>query len=387
MGDRSIQEVHFCGAGRRLLIDVYQFKPGQGLRRLVALWDIQRGREVRRVKTVQVSGSARAVSADGRLLTDGSRDRLRVLEVASDREWRALPVKVADPPTFAPDGRTLACNEGVQFSLWELGSAKPRWQVERPPPHSWVPVTAMRFSPDGRWLAVGHGPRIELRDALNGRLVHVFDGHAQNILSLAFSRDGTRLVSSSCDTTLLVWDVSGVLARKKRPAAPTDAALAAAWVDLGSGDASRVCRAMALLTDSPGRGVALLRKHLRRTTAVDGKEMARRVAELDSDDPATRRRASRELEKAAEQAEEALRQLLAGKPSAEARRRAERLLRRLEAPVAEGDRLRQMRALEVLERIGTAETARVLETLAGGAPGAWQTREAAAGARRLHERR
>jgi hypothetical protein len=115
--------------------------------------------------------------------------------------------------------------------------------------------------------------------------------------------------------------------------------------------------------------------------------MARRVAELDSDNLATREQASRELEKVGEQAEEALRRLLDGKPSVEARRRAERLLRRLATPVAEEDRLREMRALEVLERIGSAEGTRLLQTLAGGAAGAWQTREAAAAAKRLRERR
>jgi hypothetical protein len=111
------------------------------------------------------------------------------------------------------------------------------------------------------------------------------------------------------------------------------------------------------------------------------------MADLDSDELANRERASWELEKAAEQAEESLQRLLDGKPSPEARRRAERLLRLLAAPFTEEDRLREMRALEVLERIGTAEAARVLETLSGGARLAWQTREAAAGAERLRGRR
>jgi hypothetical protein len=206
-------------------------------------------------------------------------------------------------------------------------------------------------------------------------------------MSLAFSHDGKRLVSGSSDTTLLVWDVSGVLARKRRLGATTDAALTAAWADLGSGEASRVSRAMALLIDSPKQSVTLLGKRLRRATAVDARKIARHVTDLDSADRETRERAGRELEKAGEQAEETLRRLLDSKPSAEARRRAERLLRLLAAPIVEETQLRELRALEVLERIGSAEAVQVLQTLAAGARGAWQTREAAAAAKRLRGRR
>ncbi len=386
-GGRSVRGVHFCGKGGLLLIDADEGRAGGGgnSRRFLALWDVERGREVRRLKLVPTDWQDLAVSSDGRLLAGGDRERLSVWDVATDREWRALPVKRPHRLAFAPDGRTLACSEWEHFAVWELGSAQPRWRIERP--RSSDPDPALRFSADGRWLAVGRGSRIELRDALTGQLVHVFDGHAVNLICLAFSPDGKRLVSSSADTTMLVWDVAGVLARQRRPDVPTDTALNAAWTDLGSHDQARVCSAMAVLIDFPGRSVPLLRMRLRPVTAVDVTKIARHVAELDSDDLATRERASRELEKADEQAKETLRRLLDGKPSAEARRRAERLLRELAAPFSDENRLHEMRALEVLERIGSAEALRVVETLAGGAKGAWQTREAAAAAERLRGRR
>ena len=48
--------------------------------------------------------------------------------------------------------------------------------------------------------------------------------------------------------------------------------------------------------------------------------------------------------------------------------------------------LRTIRAIMVLERIGTAEAQAVLETLAGGAPGARETAEAKASLERLAQR-
>ena len=48
---------------------------------------------------------------------------------------------------------------------------------------------------------------IIILDALTGSQTAVLSGHTQQIQSLAFSSDGTFLVSGSCDTTVNLWDV------------------------------------------------------------------------------------------------------------------------------------------------------------------------------------
>jgi hypothetical protein len=67
----------------------------------------------------------------------------------------------------------------------------------------------------------------------------------------------------------------------------------------------------------------------------------------------------------------------------EKRRRLEALLRLGQGPERQRERLRLGRALEVLERQGTAEARQLLRALAGGAPGVWQTQEAQASLARL----
>ena len=55
-------------------------------------------------------------------------------------------------------------------------------------------------------------------------------------------------------------------------------------------------------------------------------------------------------------------------------------------PANQPERLRMLRALEALERIGTPEARQLLHQLGQGAPEAWLTREAKAGLQRLTRR-
>jgi hypothetical protein len=93
-----------------------------------------------------------------------------------------------------------------------------------------------------------------------------------------------------------------------------------------------------------------------------------------------------ELRRLGEQAAPALRKAREGRPSAEAARQAKQLLAEVEGPVTDPERLRQLRAVEVLERIATPAAREVLEALAKGAPGARLTQEAKASLERLSAR-
>jgi hypothetical protein len=56
-------------------------------------------------------------------------------------------------------------------------------------------ITALRFSPDGKLLAVGGNREVLLHDAGGSGLVKRLPGKAERILSLAFSSDGSLLVA------------------------------------------------------------------------------------------------------------------------------------------------------------------------------------------------
>jgi hypothetical protein len=91
------------------------------------------------------------------------------------------------------------------------------------------------------------------------------------------------------------------------------------------------------------------------------------------------------LSEAGSDAAEALRQALANDPSREAKKRLEELLNRLKKG-GDAEHLRSLRAIEVLERIGTPEAIGVLRELAGQSLPAELHEDIEASLRRLEKR-
>jgi hypothetical protein len=296
--------------------------------------------------------------------------------ISSDGRLAAGAVVLPGEPDF--DGHTIR--------LWELASGREIGTLRGHPRG----IGALAFSPDGRLLATAVGrwayskpvsspPEIRVWDTFTGREVACFRGAGSDASALAFAPDGRRLVSGHEDGTLLVWE--GGLDRTDRNWADAGAdVLGRLWSDLADEDGAKARRAVRRLSAAGRLAVPLLRQHLRPATLADASWVRHRVADLESADFAVRRRAFEDLAAQADLAQESLRKVLAGSPPLEARKQVERLLEEAEGRGwnAAGERLRELRALEVLERVGTAEAQQVLRTLAGGAPQSRLTREAKA---------
>jgi hypothetical protein len=115
---------------------------------------------------------------------------------------------------------------------------------------------------------------------------------------------------------------------------------------------------------------------------VDGRQVAKWVADLDADEFDVREKATQELAKLGPAAGPALKKALEGAVSAEVRKRLESLLAKLSPQGPNDEPVRHDRLLELLERTEGAEARKLLEELAAGAPEARLTRQAKAALRR-----
>jgi WD40 repeat protein len=347
------------------------------LGRKLKLWDVRTRKLLS--ETAVADGRNLCFSPDGRILAvGGAKEVLRLYGVRTWQERAVLRgdgAQAVERMVFSPDGQLLAAS-GMDWRIdvWEVASGHLRRRIDRKENM----MDALAFSPDGRYLAIGGmNGAVSLREVVSDRVVHTFRGHENKILSLAFTPDGRRLISAGQDTTALVWDVQALPAAEARESKRTEKELDQLWQRL-AGDAEKADAAMRELAESQAQAVGLIGRLVKPVEKEDAQRVARLVRNLDSESFSERERASADLEGLGEEAADALSAALEGKPSPEVVRRAGELLDRLKGKGPSPERLRVLRALQVLEWIGTLEARQALEAVAAGVPDAERTRAAAA---------
>ena len=162
------------------------------------LWEILRGREVRRFEGHMDNVRSVAFSPDGRFVLTGSNDKTaRLWDRATGREVRRVEGHIGDVSSvaFSPDGRFVLTGSNDQTArLWDTATGR---EVKR---FDGI-VSPVALSPDGHFvLAVsGAGDRsVRLLETSSGREVSRFEGGSGWIISIALPgralrADGWRL--------------------------------------------------------------------------------------------------------------------------------------------------------------------------------------------------
>ncbi len=138
------------------------------------------------------------------------------------------------------------------------------------------------------------------------------------------------------------------------------------WSCLSEEPAPRALFAVHRLAASGDEAVRRLRPHLRPSADTRKPSVAQLIAQIDDDSFAVRERATRLLIERGPAAGLPLRTALAGKPSAEARRRLMRILRQLRDLPLTAAQMRAVRALSVLARIDSPASRALLAEVADG---------------------
>jgi len=249
-------------------------------------------------------------------------------------------------------------------------------------------VRTIAFSPDSRLLAAGCGNgKIVVYDMRAGKEKRSFVGHQTLVQKLWFADEGKTLVSASLDGTMLFWDLNAPLSAPEIVAAPNDARLDALWMRLGNTDATDAFDAIAEFTRHPLMSVKYLQTKLEPTQNVAAERVKQLLTNLDNASYAVRDKASEDLTRIADQIIPALQKAQSESMSSEKTRRLSEIFEKASEQRSSPENLRLVRAVEALERIGTADAASYLQVLAGGAPGAILTTAARDAVERLRAER
>ncbi|MSR56288.1 MAG: serine/threonine protein kinase [Planctomycetaceae bacterium] len=121
-----------------------------------------------------------------------------------------------DAAAFAPDGKRFVTGSlSHTADVWDTATGEKQLSI----PHAGAQVHAVAYSPVAPLIATGsNDPQGYLRivNAQTGEIVRRFPegdhdadrpGHRGEVFSVAFSRDGRRLLSTSYDKTARLWDV------------------------------------------------------------------------------------------------------------------------------------------------------------------------------------
>jgi hypothetical protein len=396
----------------------------------IRLWEVATGTTIRSYQGHQAVVRSAAFSPDGKYLVSGGEDQtVRFWEAATGKQVRVLRghTGVIRSVIFSPDGKTLASGSDDQtIRLWDAATGK----EIRPLAGHAEEVRVVAFSPDGKFLASGGDDRtVRLWSTVTGKTLRVLTAHRGKVFSIAFapdgrnlasgspdfttrwsevatgqealpaleyhdwvasvavSPDGRKVASGSSDGTVLVWDITGW----SGPGGPPKGELSAkelrdCWNDLADEDARKAHQAIWALSAAPGQAVPFLSAHLRPDTSAGAQQIQQWVRDLDDQQFGVRKRASAALEKQGWTAIPELRRALQGKPSLELRRRAEDLLKKVEESVPVPAQLRTLRALQVLEQIGSPGARQVLRSLTEAGHDSWLRNEAQAALERLSKR-
>lgn len=368
----------------------------------VRLWDTATGQEVRQFfHTQSISREepkreelilGAVFSPDGiAVVTWGHTQSLRLWDVNTGKELKRIATgqNLMDRVAFTPNGKSLIeCATGSRHLV--LSDVTTSQRTSFPPLsntnthlHS---IQQFCLSPDGKLLATaGNDGTVRLWEVTTREEIERIRVDAA---SLTFSPDGRYLVAGCKDGSLIFWEWT-----RRRPGdasgktiGPYPADVPAAWKALADADGATGQGAVRIMIANPVEAIEALAAGLKRVPSPDKVTIMQLIDALGHAEFGKRESAARELAGFREAIRSELSSAAESHRSAEVRQRCRNFISAMEAP-NDQERRRFLRGVQVLEAIGSPEAIKVLEKLASGAADVIETDDARAALKRVRRQR
>jgi WD40 repeat protein len=173
------------------------------------IWDAKDGRLLATLKGHTKAVRAVAFSPDGtRVATTSRDDTVRIWKASDGTPMQTLPggacrVGTTRPSiSFSPDGARVAAACSSAPRIWDVTSGKLLATLQ-----DHQQVNSMSFSQDGtRIVTTSVVHRATLWDGKDGDALKALRGHTGEVLAASFSPDGTRVATASSDEKARIWD-------------------------------------------------------------------------------------------------------------------------------------------------------------------------------------
>ena len=176
---------------------------------IIRLWTVDTGellRELHGHKSHAVG--AVAWSPDGQHVAAGSFDgELRLWSAETGEAQLTLAGHRGQvwQIAYSPDGRILAsAGDDNTLRLWDSETGELLETIDRDTDY----LRAIAFSPDDRRIAASTSCALRVWDLATLQQESVRLGHVDTVSTVAFTPDGTRIVTASKDTSLKIWDAA-----------------------------------------------------------------------------------------------------------------------------------------------------------------------------------
>jgi WD40 repeat protein len=200
----SILTVAWNPDGARIASGGFALEQRRSTDHVVRLWEARTGQLIRALEGHTRAIATVAFTPDGRWLVSAS-DDLRFWDLVGGGRVRA-PLKGGGLMAINADGSRIVesgSGDGGVLRLWDANTGQP---LGAPLDGHSQGLTSVAFSPDGSRIVSGsRDGTMRVWDAETQSVIGVaLEGHPTDITSIAFSTDGTQLVSCSTDG-IRVW--------------------------------------------------------------------------------------------------------------------------------------------------------------------------------------